>query len=107
MAHRQNPRDGRALRPPRFANRGVRNAASTTTEGRVTAMATELFRPLYSSVGWKYRDAKQAPCAPHNILGHKNDATCFGGLLHRSQTWWIRVWHPTDKKVIRESTSTN
>jgi hypothetical protein len=52
-------------------------------------MAKELFKPKYSPPGYKYRDAKAA------------------GLLRESPTWWIRLWHPIEKRVIRESTQTD
>src|SRR5919108_3927517 len=52
-------------------------------------MAKELFHPKYPPQGWKYADAKQQ------------------GLLRESPTWWIRLWHPTEHRVIRESTNTD
>src|SRR5207248_9070245 len=59
------------------------------TEERLTTMAKELFKPTYSPPGWKYADAKAA------------------GMLRESPTYWIRLWHPTEKRVIRESTQTD
>src|SRR6267378_276253 len=58
------------------------------TEEGLTTMAKELFKPLYSPPGWKYADAK---------------AAC---TLRESPTYCVRLWHPTEKKVIRDSTQT-
>src|SRR2546427_10824945 len=50
-------------------------------------MAKELFRPLYSPPGYKYKDAKAA------------------GLLRESETYWIRLRH--QGRTIRKSTKTD
>src|SRR5712664_3593534 len=50
-------------------------------------MARELFKPLYSPPGYKYKDAKAA------------------GLLRESQAYWIRLRH--QGRTIRESTKTD
>jgi len=63
-------------------------------------MAKELFRPLYSPPGYKYKDAKAL------------------GMLRESETYWIRVRHPASAvcackgkrgmpHTFRESTKTN
>src|SRR5439155_15215361 len=63
-------------------------------------MAKELFKPLYSPPGYKYKDAKQQ------------------GLLRESETYWLRVRHSANAvcgckgkrgvpHTFRESTKTN